>query len=244
MPGAIHVEDIAYEHDGVEMLGRLAYDETQSGTRPAVLLCHEAPGIDDNVKSRAERLAALGYVAFGLDCHGGGRVLALDEVMQRLGALVGDVERFRSLGFAGLDVLLAQPQTDRNRVAAIGFCMGGALALELARAGADLKAVVGFHPSLETSRPEDAKNIRASVLVCCGTADPIIPPEHRRAFEQEMTAGGVADWRMDLYGDVGHSFTNKAADDVGIPGIAYHEDADRRSWKTMLSLFEEKLGPV
>jgi dienelactone hydrolase len=240
----MHVEDVEYEHDGIKMLGRLAYDDAHRGSRPAVLLCHEAPGIDNNVKDRAERLAALGYVAFGLDCHGGGRVLELDDVMRRLGALAGDVERFRDIGFAGLDVLLAQPQTDRNRVAAIGFCMGGALALELARAGADLKAVVGFHPSLETSRPQDAQNIKASVLVCCGTADPFITREQRQAFEQEMTDGGVADWRMDVYGGVGHSFTNKAADDVGISGVAYHESADRRSWQTMLSLFEEKLGPV
>ena len=240
----MHVEDVEYEHDRVKMLGRLAYDETQSGKRPAVLLCHEAPGIDDNVKGRVERLAELGYVAFGLDCHGGGKVLALDEIMGRLGALVGDVERFRGLGFAGLDVLLAQPQTDRDRVAAIGFCMGGALALELARAGTDLKAVVGFHPSLETSRRQDAKNIRASILVCCGTADPFIPQEQRLAFEREMTEGGVADWRMDVYGGVGHSFTNKAADDAGIPGVAYDELADRRSWQTMRSLLEEKLGPV
>src|SRR5436853_4280853 len=114
----MHVEDVEYEHDGIKMLGRLAYDDAHRGSRPAVLLCHEAPGIDDNVKSRAERLAALGYVAFGLDCHGGGKVLALDAVMGRLGALVGDIERFRGLGFAGLDVLLAQPPTDRNRVAA------------------------------------------------------------------------------------------------------------------------------
>ena len=240
----MHVEDVEYEHDHVRMLGHLAYDETRSGKRPAVLLCHEAPGIDDNVKSRVERLAALGYVAFGLDCHGGGKVLALDEVIRRLGALVGDVERFRAVGFAGLDVLLAQPQADRNRVAAIGFCMGGALALELARAGADLKAVVGFHPSLDTARPQDAKNIRASVLVCCGTADPFISQEQRLSFEREMTEGGVVDWRMDVYGGVGHSFTNKAADDVGIPGVAYHEPSDRRSWQTMLSLLEERFGRV
>src|SRR5256885_15990677 len=77
--GAMHVEDVEYEHDGVKMLGRLAYDEAHRGTRPAVLLCHEAPGLDDNVKGRVERLAELGYVAFGLDCHGGGKVLSLDD---------------------------------------------------------------------------------------------------------------------------------------------------------------------
>ena len=238
------VEDIEYEVDGVTMLGRLAYDDTKSGPRPGVLLCHEAPGIDDNVKTRAERLAGLGYVAFGLDCHGGGRVLPLDEVMTLLGPLMADTDRFRRLGLAGLEVLRAQEQTDPDRLAAIGFCMGGALALELARAGTDLKAVVGFHPSLDTRRPEDAKNITASVLVCVGTDDPFVTLDQRLAFEKEMKEGGVADWRMDLYGGVGHSFTNEAADQVGMPGIAYHGPSDQRSWQTMLSLFEERLAPV
>jgi dienelactone hydrolase len=238
----VHVQDIEYDVDGTTMCGRLAYDDTRAGARPGVLLCHEGPGIDENVKQRAERLAALGYVAFGLDCHGGGRVLERDEMMERIGALMGNPDRFRRLGFAGLDVLLAQPQTDRSRVAAIGFCMGGALSLELARAGADVQAVVGFHPSLATPRPEDARNITASVLVCVGTADPFVPLEQRLAFEQEMRDGGVADWRLDVYGGVGHSFTNGAARNSGIPGVEYHADADRRSWQTMLALFDEKFG--
>jgi dienelactone hydrolase len=240
----MRVEDIEYEADGMTMRGRLAVDEARDGPRPAVLLCHEGPGLDDNVKERAERLAALGYVAFALDCHGGGRVLHGEEMMERISALFGDPDRFRGLGFAGLDVLHAQAQVDRGRVAAIGFCMGGALSLELARAGADLQAVVGFHPSLRAARPDDAANITASVLVCIGTADPFVPLEQRLAFEEEMRAGGVADWRLDVYGGVGHSFTNRAAGPGVMPGVEYDEAADRRSWQTMLSLFEEKLGPV
>jgi dienelactone hydrolase len=240
----VQVEDIEYDVDGTTMRGRLAYDDTRAGTRPGVLLCHEGPGLDDNVKERAERLAALGYVAFALDCHGGGRVLERDEMLPRIGALMGDPDRFRALGFAGLDVLRAQPHTDRARVAAIGFCMGGALCLELARAGADLQAVVGFHPSLATARAEDARQITSSVLVCVGTDDPLVPLEQRLAFEQEMRDGGVAVWRLDVYGGVGHSFTNRATIGAGMPGVEYHEGADRRSWQTMLGLFSEKLGPV
>jgi dienelactone hydrolase len=240
----MHAEPISYDVDGTTMVGHLAYDEARSGPRPAVLLCHEGPGLDDHVRGRAERLAALGYVAFALDCYGGGNALPIDEAMAKLSQLMGDPDRFRRLGFAGLDVLLAQPTVDRSRVAVIGYCMGGALALEMARAGADVQAVVGFHPSLDTSRPEDARNITASVLVCCGTADPFISLDQRLAFEKEMTEGGVADWRIDVYGGVGHSFTNAAIDGLGIPGIAFDERADRRSWQTMLSLFDEKLGAV
>jgi dienelactone hydrolase len=235
---------MSYDVAGVAMFGHLAYDETAAGPRPAVLLCHEGPGLDDHVRGRAERLAALGYTAFALDCYGGGQPLPIDDAMDKIVDLMGDADRFRGLGYAGLDVLLSQPQADRESVAVIGYCMGGALALELARSGADVKAVVGFHPSLDTSRPQDAKNITASVLVCCGTEDPFITLEQRLAFEREMHDGGVADWNLEVYGDVGHSFANAAFDGLGIPGIAYDERADRRSWQSMLELFDEKLGAV
>jgi dienelactone hydrolase len=123
----------------------------------------------------------------------------------------------------------------------VGYCYGGTAVLELARAGADLKAVVGFHSGLATARPQDASNIKAKVLVQVGADDPVIPAEQRQAFEREMTAGGV-DWRMVTYGRTGHSFTNPEADGWGLPGFAYHADSDRRSWQAMRDLFTETVG--
>jgi dienelactone hydrolase len=238
----VRTEDIAYEADGRQLLGHLAVDDTRPGRRPAVLVAHEGPGLDDNAIGRAHRLAELGYIAFALDYHGDGKPLARDAMMERLGPLMGDTGRIRALGRAGLDVLLAQEATDSSRVAAIGFCFGGTLVLELARSGADLNAVVGFHSGLATNRPQDARNITGAVLVCIGTEDPIVPPDQRAAFEQEMRDGGV-DWRMNLYGGAAHSFTNERASDMGMPGIAYDTKADSRSWRAMLDLFEERLGP-
>jgi dienelactone hydrolase len=238
----VHIEDIEYEADGLRLIGHLAVDDTKPGKRPAVLVAHEAPGLDEHAKGRAERLAQLGYVAFALDYNGEGKPLPMDEVMTRFGALMADPDRTRALGQAGLDVLLAQPQTDPDRVAAIGFCFGGTLVLELARSGADLKAVVGFHSGLGTSRPEDAANIVGQVLVCIGAEDPIVPPEQRQAFEEEMRAGNV-DWRMHLHGGAAHSFTNVKAATLGMPGIDYHEPTDERSWRAMIDLFDEALGP-
>jgi len=133
------------------------------------------------------------------------------------------------------------PRTDGHRLAAIGFCFGGTLALELARGGADLKAIVGFHSGLATPRPQDAGAIVGKVLVLIGADDPIIPPEQRSAFEDEMRAGGV-DWQLHLYGGVQHSFTNPRANNTGLPGIAYHEPTDRRSWRAMRDLFDETLS--
>ena len=239
----MHAEDSAYEADGLEMLGHLAVDDQRDGTRPAVLVCHEGPGLDEHAKGVAERLAGLGYVAFALDYNGGGQPMAREEVFGRLGPLMGDPDRIRALGRAGLDILLAQPQADRSKVASIGYCFGGTMSLELARGGTDLSAVVGFHSGLATSRPEDAANITATVLVCIGTEDPLIPADQRSAFEQEMRDGNVADWRMTLYGGAGHSFTNPKASEFGMPGIAYEERADARSWREMLDLFDELWGP-
>jgi dienelactone hydrolase len=233
--------DIAYEVDGSTMIGRLAVPEGE-GTRPAILIAHEGNGLDDYQKSRPERFAELGYVAFALDYHGGGTPLQdRAEINARLTMLSDNPDRARAIATAGLDVLLAHPMADRSRVAAIGYCFGGSLVLELARTGADLKAVVGFHPGLVSTRPQDSANIVGRVLVCVGTEDPLVPLEHRLAFETEMRAAGV-DWRMNLYGGAKHSFTHPRAELVGVPGIEYHQPSDERSWRAMVDLFDEVFG--
>lgn len=234
----VTIRDIEYPADGLAMVGRLALPDGE-GRRPAVLIAHEGLGLDDYQKSRAERFAELGYVAFALDYQGGGKPLAdLDEMRARLGAVWEDPERARALAGAGLEVLLAEPRTDASKVAAVGYCFGGALVLELARGGVDLKAVVGFHPRLATVRPQDASNITGSVLVCVGTEDPLIRVDERLAFEDEMRAAGV-DWRMNLYGGAQHSFTHPRADMAGLPGLKYDRLADKRSWRAMLDFLDE-----
>jgi dienelactone hydrolase len=233
----VHIEAIEYLHDGVRLVGELAVDDSRAGVRPAVLVGHDARGISDQSKDTARRLAELGYVALAIDYYGGGVMLPADDVAPRLGALMGDVATTRSLARAGMDALLASEYADATRVAAIGYCFGGTLSLELARSGADLAAVVGFHSGLATDRPEDATNITGKVLVCIGADDPIIPPDQRQAFEEEMGAGGV-DWQLHLYGGAVHGFTNPLADG-STPALRYDPDADRRSWQSMLALFAE-----
>ncbi len=234
----VTTRDIEYDIDGTVMIGRLALPDGE-GVRPAVLIAHEGPGLDDHQKDRASRFAELGYVAFALDYHGGGTLVTdRDEMMARLGALSADPERIRARARAGLEVLLREPRTDASKVAAVGYCFGGTMVLELARGGADVKAVVGFHPGLSTARPEDARNITGKVLVCVGAEDPFIPVEQRLAFEAEMRAAGV-DWRMNLYGGAEHSFTHPWADLAAFPGVKYHQPTDERSWRAMLDLFDE-----
>jgi dienelactone hydrolase len=235
---------ISYQGDGVTMVGFLALDDARGGPRPAVLLAPEASGLDDFNRDRCRRLAALGYAAFGLDFHGDGVVLSnREEMMARLKVFTSDPLRTRARAQAALSALCSQPRVDPKRVAAIGYCFGGTIALELARSGADIRAAVGFHAGLATARPQDAQHIRAKVLICNGVNDPIVPLEQRTAFAQEMEAGGV-DWQLHLYGGAGHAFTRPGADALGLPGFAYHKSADERSWQAMLNLFAETLGPV
>ena len=229
--------DIEYSFDGIRLVGELSVDDSRRGKRPAVLVSHEGGGLTDHARNRARALAELGYVAFALDYFGDGRPVAADQAAARFGELNGDRLRTRAIARAGLDVLLGSEHADASQVAAIGYCFGGTLSLELARGGAALQAVVGFHSGLATDRPATAGSITAPVLVCIGADDPFIPADQRLAFEEEMRAAG-ADWRLNLYGGAVHSFTNPDADGSN-PALRYDRRADERSWRAMLDLFGE-----
>lgn len=235
----MHTETVVYQADGLEMRGELYIGEGQS-PRPGILVFPEAFGLGDHAKERARRLAEMGYAALACDLHGNATLLDdLQQVIPLIRALSENPERMRARGQEALAALQARTEVDENRVAAIGFCFGGAMALELARSGAPLAATVGFHSTLRTQRPEDAANIQGRVLVAIGADDPMIDVAQRTAFEEEMRAGGV-DWQIHLYGGVVHSFTNPAADRMNRPeAIRYSPSADARSWKAMCDLFAE-----
>ena len=232
------VREVLYQADGLQLVGTLAIPDGP-GPHPAVLIGHEGPGLDDIQRTRASDIAALGYIGFALDYHGELSPFAeRDNMMKRLGELFVDPDRTRSLATAALNVLLAQPEVDPTRIAAIGYCFGGTLALELGRTGADIKAIVGFHPGLTNVRPADNVNIRGRVLVCIGADDPLIPATDRVAFENEMREANI-DWTMHLYGKAMHSFTHPHATQAGLPGIAYNQHAAEHAWTAMATLLHE-----
>jgi dienelactone hydrolase len=236
----MHSEVLKYEANGLNLESVLYYDETKTGKRPAVLVFPEGFGLSEHSKEKAQRLAELGYVTLANDLYGEGKnVNTLDEVMAFVGPLVKDPRRIRAYAEAGLKALLARPEVDSSRIAAIGYCVGGTVALELARGGADVKGVAGFHSGLGTERPGDAKDIKGKVLVCIGADDPMNGPDLRQTFNEEMTAGKV-DWQMHLYGGVVHSFTNKEAATRGHPDVMrYSASADRRSFQSLVNFLEE-----
>jgi dienelactone hydrolase len=233
-------EILTYAADGLEMASILYLDEARTGPRPGVLLFPEAPGLGDHVKAKAQRLAALGYAALACDLHGGGTIISdRTRMMSELDALRADPQRISARAEGALAALKARPEADGSKIAAIGYCFGGTMALELGRGGGDIRAIVGFHSGLATVRPQAAKAIGAKVLACIGADDPAVTAAERAAFEQEMREGGV-DWQLHVYGGVVHSFTNPDADSYGMPHLTrYDAGADARSWAAMLALFDE-----
>jgi len=238
----MQTQDIDYRADAVNLRGYLAYDDSVAVRRPGVLVFHEGLGLGDFAMARARMLAELGYVALAADMFGDRRQARnLQEVANLVGGLRNEPETLRGRGRAALAALAALPQVDSARIAAIGFCFGGSVVLELAREGADLKAAVSFHGVLSTRMPASPGKVRASVLVLTGADDPLAPPEQVTAFENEMRAGEVRDWQVISYGNTLHGFTNPAADGSMMRTALYSAQADRRSWAAMRGLLEEVL---
>jgi dienelactone hydrolase len=237
----MQTKTVTYELDGITLVGFVAYDDALSGPRPGILVVHQWMGLSDYEKDRARMLAELGYVAFCADIYGQGvRPQNYEEAAAQAGKFRADRTLMRARAQAGLGELKAQPLVDPTRTAAIGYCFGGGVVLELARSGADLSAVVSFHGNLDTPNPADAANIKCKVLACHGAADPHVPLDQVVAFANEMNAAGV-DWELNMYGNAVHSFTDWGAGDDTSQGAAYNEAADLRSWADMQQLFAEVL---
>lgn len=235
-------ETIEYKDGEVTCRGFVAYDDAVKSKRPGILVMPEALGLGEHAREKARRLVQLGYVALAGDPYGNGlEVQTIQEAMGHATPLFENASKLRKRGRAALDKLASLPQVDANRLAAIGFCMGGTFALELARDGAPLKGAVGFHAGLQTQRPAAAGQIKTKILVCTGADDGLIPPAQVNAFADEMTKAG-ADWQIITYGGTKHSFTNPDADRHGMPAIGYKKLSDQRSWKAMAAFFEEIFG--
>ncbi|MGQ0627107.1 MAG: dienelactone hydrolase family protein [Phycisphaerales bacterium] len=236
----VKFEMIEYMHAGQTLQGILAVDDAIKGKRPGILLCHEWWGCNDNMKEKAGKLAKEGYIAFALDMYGKGNVTTdPKQASAWLGTTFADPAAMRARAGAGLKILTDHALCDASRVAATGYCMGGTVALELARTGATLKAVVCFHTSnLSAKVPADNAKIKARVLVCNGADDEFIKADEKATFMKQMKDAGI-DHQFIEYGGAVHAFTNAKADSFKIPSVGYNKNADERSWKAMKALFDE-----
>lgn len=226
-----------YLHDE-EFHGFLAYDAAQDGPRPAVLVAHDWSGCNEFAQNKALKLARMGYVGFALDLYGLGRLgSTTDEKMALMQPLVNDRRLLRTRMRAAYDAVIAMPEVDSTRVAAIGYCFGGMCVLDLARSGAELSGVVSFHGLLNKPTELAHHHIYAKVLALHGYDDPMVAPEQVNSFCQEMTDAQV-DWQVHSYGHTKHAFTNPVANDLTL-GTVYNQLADRRSWLAMTTFLQE-----
>lgn len=241
-PAAVVTKVIDYEHDGTKLKGFLAYDDATKEKRPGVLVVHEWWGLDNYAKERCKKLAELGYVAFAVDMYGEGKsVNHPDDARKMATAVRENIKTWRGRAEAGLKQLTSQPNVDTTKIAAIGYCFGGSTCLQLAYAGADLKAVATFHAALPTPTDAEAKAIKPKIYVAHGEDDFFIPKEAITAFKMKLDDAKVK-YTFESFPGVVHSFTVPGADKVGMKGMKYDKSADEKSWKEMQSLFKETLG--
>ncbi len=237
----IELQEVALQHEGAALTGYAAFPDG-AGPFPAVLVMHSAMGLGAQTKQSAQKLAALGYAAIAADMYG---VVVSHADSTTAGAsmlaLMATPGLLRARCAAWFDAIAAMPQVDANRIAAIGYCMGGQCVLELARSGADVKAVVSYHGLLTTDTPAQPSVIRGQVSVYTGALDPYAPPDHVAALQAEMAAAG-ASFQLMLFSHAAHGFTDIDAADLNRDGIAYDALADRLSWAGTLVLLADTIG--
>jgi len=234
----IKTKIVEYRDGDVVLEGMMAWDDAIAKA-PGVLIVHQWMGRTDYEEGRAKQLAKLGYVAFALDIYGKGVRANNPQEAGKLATIYKtDRGLYRRRLTLGLEQLRAQSMVDSKKIAAIGYCFGGTGVLELARSGVDVNGVVSFHGGLDSLKPEDAKKIKAKLLICHGADDPFVPAKDIDAMKKELSDADV-DWQMIYYSEAVHSFTQPMAGNDKSRGAAYQENADKRSWQAMNSFFNE-----
>jgi dienelactone hydrolase len=228
-------ETVNYQAKNIDLKGYVAFPDAENA--PLVLIVHTWAGKDEFVHQRAEDLAALGYVGFAVDMYGNGKVGAdTAENESLMTPLVSDRNMLKDRIVSALNYGKSLPGVDSSRAAAIGYCFGGLVVLDLARSGEDLSGVVSFHGLLMPSDISE-KGIKAKVLVLHGERDPMVPLDMVDTFQKEMTEAD-ADWQLHSYGGTYHAFTNPDANDPNL-GTQFNKSANERSWQSMKNFFAE-----
>jgi len=233
-PGKLVTRTVDYtDASGTPLEGYIVYDDVQSGPRPGVIIVHDWRGLSDYTKMRAEMIAKLGYIAFAADIYGKGVHLnSVPEFSQEMAPYKADRTLYRTRAHAAYDAFLKQPEVDKSRIAAIGYCFGGTGVIEMVRDGLPLKGAVTFHGGLDARPVTPGAKITAPVLALCGAADPFEQPADMLAFIQQMHDIG-ADLKIVEYPGAQHAFTDPGVDAWHLDGAKYNASADHKSWQAM-----------
>ncbi|WP_127478690.1 dienelactone hydrolase family protein [Sulfurivermis fontis] len=237
--------EVSYRAGDTVMKGYLAYDDAIQGKRPGVLVVHEWWGHNEYARKRARMLAELGYTALAVDMYGDGKTAEHPEDAGKFATAVNsDMAQRRARFLAAKALLERHPTVAADAIAAIGYCFGGGVVLNMAREGVDLRAVASFHGAIASRKLAEPGTVKARVLVLNGAADPMVTERQIEVFHQEMTAAGV-DYRFVNYAGARHAFTNPDADGYGqrfgLP-LAYHPEADARSWAELKTFLRDTFG--
>ena len=237
----VATKEVTYKQGDTELQGFLAWDGEAKKRQPGVIVVHEWWGHNQHARNQAIRLAKAGYVGFALDMYGKGKVTTHPKDAQEFMAeATKDPATMKARFLAALDQLKQDPHVDPERIAALGYCFGGAVALGMARQGVDLDAVVTFHGALGTQQPAAPGAVKARLLILTGADDPMVGPDQVEAFKKEMTAAGA---KFDVVSEphAKHAFTNPDATASGqlhcLP-LAYDPSADAASWGHLKELLE------
>ncbi len=244
-PSNLQHEEVTYKVDTLSMKGYLAYDAAIKEKRPGILVVHEWWGHNAYARKRADMLAQLGYVALAVDMYGDGKQADHPgDAMKFASQVMQNMDQAKARFTAGLEKLKSYPAVDPQKIAAIGYCFGGGVVINMARMGVDIEGVVSFHGSLATQMPAQKGAVKAQILVCNGADDSFVTPEQIEAFKQEMDNAGVK-YQFISYAGAKHSFTNPDADLFGqkfdMP-LAYNAEADQKSWEDMKSFLNKIFG--
>lgn len=239
---AIVTEEVEYKVGDTSLSGYLAYPRNASGPVPGVLIVHEWWGHNDYVRKRAEMLAELGYAAFALDMYGDGKVTGHPkEANAFMMEVVNNADAARARFEKALELFKSSPAVNQEKIAAIGYCFGGAVVMSMARLGLDLEGVVSYHGSLQGLAPINSGEVDARFLVFNGAADPMVPEDAKQTFKAEMDAANLPYEFIDYPGAL-HGFTNPGADEkgeaYGLP-LKYDAAADEDSWQKTQDFFRE-----
>lgn len=245
---AIQSKAVDYADGDVPLHGVLYWDDAIKGKRPGVLVIHEWWGLNDYAKQRARMLAELGYVAFAADMYGDHKVTThAKDAKGWMQQITANTDTWQARAALGLEQLRSSDLVDAEKLAAIGYCFGGATVMQMVYAGMDVDGVVSFHGSLPPASAGQVAAMKAAgqrpaVLVAHGNSDPFVPPERIVAFKAALDEAEV-DWEMDSYARTLHGFTNPDAASFGMAALAYNEKADKRSWARMQAFFAEIFAP-
>ncbi len=234
---------VEYSAGGVTLKGYLAYDENVKGKRPGVIVVHEWWGQNEYVRKRARMLAELGYTALALDMYGEGRVADHpDDAKKFTSEVMKNFPVAKERFLAAVELLKKDPTVDPGRIAAIGYCFGGGVVLNMARQGVDLKGIASFHGGLANVNPGEPEHIKAAVRVYNGADDKFVTPEQIEALRKEMAEEKV-NFKFVNYPGAVHGFTNPEATELGkklkMAGYAYNAKADKESWKDLQAFLKE-----